>query len=477
VIRVLIVEDDKLVRHGLASAMPWKEFDMQVVGEARNGKEALEFLENNNVDCILTDLAMPVMSGIELMRIVRKKHPLIHIVVLTIHQDFEYIQEALRLGAIDYIAKVQLEKERFEEVLARIHGLILQKNNETLSPLTYEKSTELFDVETGYVLLSADEQADLRWGDSAIESFSDRFLEVGNSIWFWEPDRDHFHETLLNPIVNIIPQQDYWMFIRLEGIAGRNRLEVYRMLRNYRKRNFFYDYSEESKTVTMSICEFRCSANPNPFSETNFALMKDRWLAFDWILDDVLFVRMRDDLKNLRLPPPKLLSLFYDIATAWNQVYGSIVPSAIVVPEMLHCWLEAVRWLQHARETVGQTSNKLQYSQEVVNCIMSAVKIVQVEVNQPLFAVNVAKRVNMSRSYFNRCFKDIVGNSFNGYLRYLRIEKAKDYLLKTSKSIQWIAEQTGYMDEKYFSRVFRQQTHMTPSEFRQKSNRGRSMQS
>lgn len=127
-IKVLIVDDDKLVRKGLISAMPWAQFDMQIVGEASNGAKALEFLEQENVDLLLTDLAMPVMSGIELMKTVSERYPHIRIVVLTLHQDFEYIQTALRMGAIDYIAKIQLEKERFDEVLGRIHKRMKERS-------------------------------------------------------------------------------------------------------------------------------------------------------------------------------------------------------------------------------------------------------------------------------------------------------------------------------------------------------------
>jgi two-component system response regulator YesN len=218
--------------------------------------------------------------------------------------------------------------------------------------------------------------------------------------------------------------------------------------------------------TSRSLHEIKCDLIT--VSEEQFSAIKERWVAFDWVNRDSMLIEMLNELKELRLCTPKLFSLLYDIATAWKQIYGSIVPSAIVVPQIVNSWPEAERWIIHAREKVYRTSNKLQYSEEVVNCIMEAVKIVREEVNQPLFAIKVAKRVNMSRSYFNRCFKDIVGRSFNEYLRYLRIEKAKDYLLKTHKSIQWISEQAGYMDEKYFSRVFRQQTNMTPSDFRQK---------
>lgn len=81
----------------------------------------------------------------------------------------------------------------------------------------------------------------------------------------------------------------------------------------------------------------------------------------------------------------------------------------------------------------------------------------------------------MSRSYFSQCFKEIAGKTFNDYLRQLRVEKAKEYLLYTNKTIVWIAENTGYMDEKYFSRSFREQIGILPSEFRLTMREGREM--
>jgi two-component system response regulator YesN len=98
-------------------------------------------------------------------------------------------------------------------------------------------------------------------------------------------------------------------------------------------------------------------------------------------------------------------------------------------------------------------------------------KIVDEEMGQQIFATDVAKRVNMSRSYFNQCFKDITGKSFNSYLRTARLEKAREYLLKTNNTILWIAEQTGYTDEKYFSQVFREMTGVLPSKYRQQGGR------
>lgn len=141
-IRVLIAEDDKLARKGLISIMPWEKYNMRVVGDVPNGAKALEFIQNNEVDLIFVDLAMPIISGIELMKKVKKLYKNINFVVLTFYQNFEYIQTALRLGALDYISKAELEYENYDKIFERITQKINEKNQRIefneLYPLTDE---------------------------------------------------------------------------------------------------------------------------------------------------------------------------------------------------------------------------------------------------------------------------------------------------------------------------------------------------
>lgn len=119
-IRVLIVDDDKLARKGLISIMPWSSYDMEVAGEAANGLKALEFLALHKVDLMFVDLSMPVLSGIELMQQARILYPDLHFVVLTFHEDFDYVQSCIRLGAIDYISKLKMETEDYNSIFERI---------------------------------------------------------------------------------------------------------------------------------------------------------------------------------------------------------------------------------------------------------------------------------------------------------------------------------------------------------------------
>jgi Response regulator containing CheY-like receiver domain and AraC-type DNA-binding domain len=119
-IRVLIVDDDKLARKGLISIMPWSNHDMVVVGEAANGAKALEFMERHEVDLMFVDLSMPVMSGMELLQITRQRFPDLRSVILSFHEEFENVQTAYRMGVLDYISKVRLESEDDEQILERI---------------------------------------------------------------------------------------------------------------------------------------------------------------------------------------------------------------------------------------------------------------------------------------------------------------------------------------------------------------------
>ena len=105
-IRVLIVDDDKLARKGLIAVIDWKKYDFCVTGDVQNGKKALEFMEKNPVDLVFTDIDMPEMNGLDLMKICKMKFPQTDFVIFSVYEDFSYARQALRLGALDYISKI-----------------------------------------------------------------------------------------------------------------------------------------------------------------------------------------------------------------------------------------------------------------------------------------------------------------------------------------------------------------------------------
>ncbi len=120
-VRVLIVDDHALFRegvHALLRSYP----DIEIVGEATDGKEALETLRQLPVDVVLMDIAMPNMGGLEATRRVRKEFPSVKVLVLTQHQDSEYVLSLLREGARGFIAKTASVAELVEAIRAIAKG-------------------------------------------------------------------------------------------------------------------------------------------------------------------------------------------------------------------------------------------------------------------------------------------------------------------------------------------------------------------
>lgn len=103
--KVLVVEDEELIRRGIVLAVDWAALDCVVVGEASNGAEALEAVDRLNPSLIITDLKMPRMDGIEMLRQLRERGNNAYVIILTAYDSFEYAQSALRLGAVDFLLK------------------------------------------------------------------------------------------------------------------------------------------------------------------------------------------------------------------------------------------------------------------------------------------------------------------------------------------------------------------------------------
>lgn len=123
-IKVLIVDDQSLIREGLNMMLSLYE-EIKIVGEATNGQEAIEIIEEKEVDVILMDIRMPLMDGVEATRIVKEKYPHIKIIILTTFNEDEYIFQGLNNGADGYILKDVSSKELVNSIKSVYKGDIL----------------------------------------------------------------------------------------------------------------------------------------------------------------------------------------------------------------------------------------------------------------------------------------------------------------------------------------------------------------
>jgi len=461
-IKVLIVDDDKLVRKGISSAMPWNEFNMEVVGEASNGAKALDFLKNQPVDLMLTDLAMPVMSGIELMRATRQLYPELHIVVLTLHQDFDYIQEALRMGAIDYIAKVQLEKEQFEHVLHRIHTRIdgLKSTNQKM-PSQNEINVYYPNV---YALVSQDRKSEQMWPMELTTHGDEIRWEVERNGWMWAASHCE-EDQLFNQLKESLNQVPLGTLLILSDVQERTWSQIKNWIMNYTETSLFYAYSPNDRIISVSMNEEETfSIEPQ---DEDINRIKQSWFQTPWTHHDIYYGQLIEQFKSLRLHKGQLMGLLYSIVMEWNHLFAQTTLGRIPMIHSFDSWYEVEEWMKQTAAGIRKADEQTSYSQEIIDAVKKAVIIMQNDLEQAYTASALSQQLNISRSYFSQCFKDLMGKTFNEYSRFIRVEKSKEYLLNTNNTIFWIAERVGYTDEKYFSRIFRELTGLLPSEYRQ----------
>ena len=104
-LRVLLVDDEIMIREGFKHLFDWAEHDCEVVGEAADGMEALAQIDNLKPDLVIMDINIPIMNGLKVIELSRIKHPQIAFVIVSGYDDFSYCRQALRLQITDYILK------------------------------------------------------------------------------------------------------------------------------------------------------------------------------------------------------------------------------------------------------------------------------------------------------------------------------------------------------------------------------------
>jgi len=109
--RLVLVEDEKWVRTALRKVVEKADFPVRVVHEASNGMDALDWLRLHEADLVLTDILMPVMDGLTLLEELQTNHSAVDTVIISGHDDFKYVQQALRRGAFDYMLKPVEQEE------------------------------------------------------------------------------------------------------------------------------------------------------------------------------------------------------------------------------------------------------------------------------------------------------------------------------------------------------------------------------
>lgn len=104
-IKVLIVDDEMIIRKGIRTSIDWERLGIVIVGEAKNGQEALDLSGRLEPDIVMTDIRMPVMDGLALAAALRERQPHVKIIIVSGYDDFDYARQALKIGVSEYLTK------------------------------------------------------------------------------------------------------------------------------------------------------------------------------------------------------------------------------------------------------------------------------------------------------------------------------------------------------------------------------------
>ena len=136
--KILIVDDEIFVRIGIKTTFDWSQHGYEIAGEAEDGLEAVEMFNRYKPDIVLVDIFMPRMNGIDFIKEVKDKNPFCKFIVLSCHNEFEYVREAMKLGVRDYIIKTTVKREELLEIVNRVAEEI-KSDRSRLDALNAEK--------------------------------------------------------------------------------------------------------------------------------------------------------------------------------------------------------------------------------------------------------------------------------------------------------------------------------------------------
>lgn len=517
--RVLLVDDEPLILSGIRFMIDWEANDCEVVGTARNGRQALEDIAKKHPDIVIADINMPVMNGIELLTKAHKEFPETVFIMLTNLQEFDLVREALRLHAVDYLTKTQLEARQLEESLC-----IAKKECDQRSSLSrirlVESANEVSQIDVlngavrqmlqgrltpdvanilrkagvteGYGIIqlwfspnkpkNKEEQRELlMWGteivsELAANSFSKHLLlEKEQSyllVLYWEGTQEktkaqqaHFQRKLTVVASNIMDAQAKFLFTGF--FSGE---ETYPACKEELSAlNQYYYLSEatvlhardlpviEYRTLNISGAIGRLKAELNNRSKSG-----------------CLSVIERIQKQIEELPHERSQAIW-----ACNELYHCIHEQLPVYAdgngyfndeaarcfeiEVLETRGDVLLWLQHISSELSAALGSV--SSGRTETLNQAKQYVLDHLDRHITLQETADHVCISSSYLSSLFKKEFGQGFVDFVNQTKMEYACGLITEGKYRMNEIADQLGFENAYYFSKVFRRHIGMSPTEW------------
>lgn len=498
-IRLLIADDEKIIRETMNKIIDWKSMNIEVVALCKNGLEAYDAILDLYPDIVLTDIRMPKLSGLELIRRITQTHDNIEFIILSGYSDFSYAKEAMGYGIRHYITKPCNEAEIIHAVqeCVKEHYQKLRLND--ANPIIGHFLGE--NIMSDLLLYMLSSHQEINSIVSMYETYFD-FFHTPYQLCYVYFLEEYLVRSCIDKIQMIIKQNN--IPASLNFIYVKNTLLFFFV----DTRTECHNFDESMRLIELSGQNVSCSYEriffPNLLSllttiekkvkryETIYLYLGTKAITicnydslFQKVLDlanyllETIDINEHQDqlqeLKNilLRVKNIELLRSLVNILLLRSLQTSSAYTSSDITEFMLFIGNinsndEICKFIFDKLDHIFITPITIS-SQKYKPFIQDILNYTQDHIADPELTLKwiVENHLYMNVDYVSRQFVLQTGVKFSDYLNQLRIEKAKQLLInRDSEKIYQVAEQVGCGNNpQYFSHLFKKYTKMTPKEY------------
>lgn len=525
---VLIVDDEPVIRRGVAKMIDWSSFGFTKVLLAEDGMEALSFCREQKIDLVLTDIVMPFMDGLELSRILGEEYPNIQIVVLTGHEEFEYAKQSVNLGVKNYILKpvgANTLYEKMQQICKQLRMETTQKQYIAKMKSQLYQSMPALREKFLYLLVCAqsitERDIDGRIKALEIPLIGHEFLVAIVELDLFEIDNmdiELYIFTAKNVIqecvggghcifddnhrINIVFNLDYYeeegheivyktvqviqkaivATLKVNNTCALGTLvnNLINLHESWQEANTALDCKYTlgiNRVYDISDLDYIDSSFYYPSEEIQNLVSSIKFLSIEEIKKNVnkvssaLSGRPNMSSSNLRMVFIEILTNLLKELSGIREVASEVWQEGF----SLYNHLDQITSIQQMNHTLLEFSKKV--SEELRSSQQNSGEIIiqkakeymmQHYQDENLTLSGMAGVVGVSTGYLSALFKKESGVNFIEYLTEIRIARAKELLRRTDKKTYEIAYEIGYSNPHYFSISFKKSTGMPPSQYRNK---------
>lgn len=501
-LNVIIVDDNRIITEGLKHLIDWESFGFCVTAAARNAYQAMEFCAKNDVDVVITDIRMPEMTGLEMIKKLRGVNKNLKFIIITGYSEFEYAKTAIDYGVKGYLLK-PVEEDELIGILKSIkeeHDENKRKYDSRLNYWAYtalsgKPSSEDFDL-AGSIgsarcvvircrddkVISNKAHAESRNTDilfDAVKSFDgiNSNLAVKNtasrSIECIVPSKNNDIRTLLKDLRSHISTRadfDFYIFAGKEADDVRKIIESKNSVRDLYE-IFFYSgktdvflYDDYTKSGYVKVFDDKALIE-KIISAVKKGSGEDVKICTDKFCSEVKEKKISADAAIMYI-----YNVFFELGGYFGE-YKIDVLKYINRFSMIRsqCLIDADLLTEFLRETLCEIIDFIdrQKDKKSLGIVNDVIEYVNSHYNDPELNLQaVADRYYINVVYLGRVFRKKIGKSFNTYVNELRIEKAKKLLASDDVKVYEVAEMIGFVDANYFTAKFTDAVGVPPTTYR-----------